>query len=180
MPKKSPTKPSVTSAKTGSAASVRPPATQFWLVKSEPEVFSIQDLARAKNKTTHWDGVRNYQARNTLRDLMKVGDQVLYYHSNANPPAIVGLAEVVREGYPDHTAWDATSDHFDPKSTAANPIWYMVDIRLVQVFDRPLELPMLKQQPRLKSMVLVQRGSRLSVQPVTRDEFQTVLELAGR
>jgi predicted RNA-binding protein with PUA-like domain len=156
-----------------------PPTQRFWLVKSEPDVFSIQDLAKAKNQTTYWDGVRNYQARNTLRDQMKAGDKVLFYHSNAMPPAIAGVARVVKEGYPDHTAWDPKSDHFDPKSSKENPTWYMVDIQLVEVFPKPLGLPMLKEIAGLKSMVLVQRGSRLSVQPVTASEFQLILELAN-
>ncbi len=151
----------------------------YWLVKSEPDVFSIQDLARSKQATTYWDGVRNYQARNTLRDLMKIGDRVLFYHSNASPPAVVGIAEVVREGYPDFTAWDKNSDHFDPKSTPDNPIWYMVDIRLVSIFDRPLTLPELKAQPALKNMVLVQKGSRLSVQPVRPEEYDWIVSHTG-
>jgi predicted RNA-binding protein with PUA-like domain len=153
-------------------------ALRYWLVKSEPDVFSIDDLAKAKNATTYWDGVRNYQARNTLRDLMKVGDQVLFYHSNASPPAIAGLAKVVKEGYPDHTAWDPKSDHYDPKSTKENPIWYMIDIQWVRTFSRPLPLPELKEVAALKEMVLVQKGSRLSVQPVRPNEFEWIITYA--
>jgi predicted RNA-binding protein with PUA-like domain len=156
-----------------------PSDARYWLVKSEPDVFSIEDLAKAKKQTTHWDGVRNYQARNTLRDSMKLGDLVLFYHSNANPPAIVGVARVVREGYPDHTALDPKSDHFDPKSSEAKPIWYMVDLQFVLQFPQPLLLPFLKQVPALKGMELLRKGSRLSVQPVRQSEFQTVLELAS-
>ncbi len=148
-----------------------PPAdsrqAQYWLVKSEPDVFSIDDLAKSKNKTTHWDGVRNYQARNTLRDQMKKGDRVLFYHSNATPPAIVGIARVVKEGYPDHTAFDPTNDHYDPKSKKDAPTWYMVDIQLERKFAQPLTLPELKAEKRLEGMELVRRGSRLSVQPVS-------------
>jgi predicted RNA-binding protein with PUA-like domain len=152
---------------------------RYWLVKSEPDVFSIDDLARAPNRTTTWDGVRNYQARNTLRDLMKLGDRVLFYHSNASPPAIVGVAKIVQEGYPDSTAFDPQSDHFDPKSKPGNPTWYMVDIQFEQKFVQPLTLPMLKADSRLAGMELVRRGSRLSVQPVQADEFEIVLRLAA-
>lgn len=155
-----------------------PTSERYWLVKSEPDVFSIDDLAKAKKQTTHWDGVRNYQARNTLRDSMKVGDQVLFYHSNATPPAIVGVARVVKEGYPDHTAFDPSDDHYDPKSKKGNPTWYMVDIQFEKKFDEPLTLPMLKAESRLEGMVLVQRGSRLSVQPVRPHEFEIVMEIA--
>jgi len=149
------------------------------LVKSEPDVFSIDDLAKAKNQTTHWDGVRNYQARNTLRDSMKLGDRVLFYHSNATPPAIVGVARVVKEGYPDHTAFDPKDDHYDPKSKKDNPTWYMVDIQFEQKFAEPLTLPMLKAEFSLEGMELVRRGSRLSVQPVRPHEFEIVLQLAA-
>ena len=154
-------------------------AERYWLLKSEPSTFSIDDLAQSRNQTTHWDGVRNYQARNTLRDAMKVGDLVLFYHSNAKPPGIAGVAKVVREGYPDHTAWDPASDHFDAKSTKADPRWYMVDIQLIKKFDRLLSLPELKQLPELADMVLLQKGSRLSVQPVREQEFQVILRAAG-
>ncbi len=115
-------------------------ATSHWLMKTEPTSYSIQDLAREKKQTTFWSGVRNYQARNYMRDDMRVGDKVLVYHSNANPPAIVGVARIVREGYPDHTAWDADDHHFDPQSTPQNPRWFMVDIQLDQVFEQPLPL----------------------------------------
>lgn len=155
------------------------PSDRYWLVKSEPDVFSIDDLAQAQHQTTHWDGVRNYQARNTLRDSMKLGDWVLFYHSNASPPAIVGIARIVKEGYPDHTAFDPNDDHFDPKSKKDQPTWYMVDIQFEQKFARPLTLPMLKAEPSLDGMLLVQRGSRLSVQPVRPHEFEIVLQLAA-
>jgi predicted RNA-binding protein with PUA-like domain len=155
-----------------------PRPTKYWLLKSEPDCFSIQDLAQSPKQTTFWSGVRNYQARNFLRDEIKVGDGVLFYHSGADATAIVGTAKVVREGYPDHTAMDPRADHFDPKQSAENPIWQMVDIRLVEVFAQPLTLELLRQQPLLAGMELLKRGSRLSVQPVTADEWKHVLKLA--
>jgi predicted RNA-binding protein with PUA-like domain len=151
---------------------------KYWLLKSEPESFSIQDLAARPNQTTCWDGVRNYQARNFMRDEMRVGDRVLFYHSNASPPAIVGTVVVVREAYPDHTAWKKGDHHFDPKASADNPIWQMVDIRLEEIFDRPQGLDALREVAALKDMELLRRGSRLSVQPVRKSEFDTVLKLA--
>lgn len=155
------------------------PARRFWLFKSEPEVFSIEDLAKSAQQTTFWDGVRNYQARNMLRDEVRVGDGVLFYHSNAEPLAIVGVARVVRGGYPDHTAWEPQSAHPDPRSTPQNPVWYMVDIALVTQFERPVERTTLAQTKGMEKMLLLQRGSRLSIQPVTGEEWRTVLKLAG-
>lgn len=149
-----------------------------WLVKTEPECFSIDDLAKAPRQTTHWSGVRNYQARNFMRDAMRLGDRVLFYHSSAKPPAVVGTATVVREAYPDFTATDPADDHYDPGHTPENPIWQMVDIRLEQVFACPVPIARLRETPALRNMVLLQRGSRLSVQPVTGDEFSAVLSLA--
>ena len=154
-----------------------PAERQFWLIKTEPDSFSIQDLAAAPQRTTFWDGVRNYQARNFMRD-MKRGDRVLFYHSGAKPPAVVGTAEVVHEAYPDHTAQDCRHKHFDPKASPENPIWEMVDIRLETIFDEPLALDRLRGVPSLSKMELLRKGSRLSVQPVTAEEFQTVLQLA--
>jgi predicted RNA-binding protein with PUA-like domain len=150
----------------------------YWLVKSEPDVFSLDDLIAAKNQTTHWDGVRNYQARNTLRDQMQLGDKVLYYHSNTEPTAVVGIVEVVRTGYPDHTAFDTGDPHFDPKSKPDRPTWYMVDVKFVEKFSRQLSLAELRKIPELNAMVLLQKGSRLSVQPVRPQEFETIVELA--
>ena len=147
-----------------------------WLLKSEPGCFSIDDLAAAPDQTTFWDGVRNYQARNLMRE-MRVGDQALYYHSQTSP-SVVGLAEIVREAYPDHTAWDPRSDHFDPRSSPDKPIWEMVDIRMVRKFPRPLPLPMLRAVPALAGMELLRKGSRLSVQPVSADQFAAILRLA--
>jgi len=148
-------------------------------VKSEPDVFSFADLLKAPKKTTCWDGVRNYQARNTLRDQMKQGDRVFYYHSNAEPSGIAGICEVVREGYPDHTAFDPTDPHFDPKSRRDEPTWYMVDVRAVAAFPRLVTLAELKGVKGLEKMALVQKGSRLSVQPVTRKEWEIVCRIAG-
>lgn len=146
-------------------------------MKSEPDVFSIDDLMAAKNQTTYWDGVRNYQARNYMRDLMKVGDLVLFYHSNADPPAVAGIAEVSKLAYPDHTAFDPKDPHYDPKSKKESPTWYMVDVRFVEKFAKPIELGDLRQIQALKQMVLLQKGSRLSVQPVRAEEFACVVEL---
>ena len=154
-------------------------AQRYWLVKSEPDCFSIQDLARSPKQTTFWDGVRNYQARNFMRE-MKRGDGVLFYHSSTEPMAIVGTATVVREAYADHTALDPKNDHYDPKATTENPIWEMVDIRLTRVFQRPLTLSELRGAKQLAKMELLRQGSRLSVQPVTAREWAAVLELAER
>ena len=152
---------------------------QHWLIKSEPDVFSIRDLATAPRKTTHWEGVRNYQARNFLRAMRK-GDRCLFYHSNANPPGVAGVVEVVREAYPDAAALDPTSDYHDPKATADNPIWSMVDVRLVTMFPREVALAELRGTTSLAGMELLRKGSRLSVQPVTAAEFRTIEKLAGR
>ncbi len=153
-------------------------ANNYWLVKSEPHVFSIDDLAAAPNQTTYWDGVRNYQARNTLRDQMQLDDLVLFYHSNCDQPSIVGLAKVAKTGYPDFTAWDKDDPHFDPKTDPSNPRWYMVDIKFVQKFAKPLSLTSLRGVTGLEKMVLLQKGSRLSVQPVSAHEYETILELS--
>ncbi len=155
-----------------------PAAPRYWLFKTEPECFSIRHLAAAPKQTTFWDGVRNFQARNFLRDDIKPGDRVLYYHSNAEPPAVVGTAVVVRGGYPDHTAQDPKGDHYDPKHTAMSPIWYMVDIRLEEIFPREPALEELRDVPALKEMELLRKGSRLSVQPVRKAEFDTIVKLA--
>ena len=152
---------------------------RYWLVKSEPDVFSFADLQAAPKKTTHWDGVRNYQARNTLRDEMKQGDRCFYYHSNAEPSGIAGICEVVREGYPDHTAFDKKDPHHDPKSKADAPTWYMVDVKAVKPFPRLIALGELREVAALKGMVLLQKGSRLSVQPVTKTEWATICAMAG-
>jgi predicted RNA-binding protein with PUA-like domain len=156
-----------------------PKSAKFWLLKTEPESFSIQDLARAKDQTTSWDGVRNYQARNYLRDQMQVSDRVLFYHSSSEEPAIVGTAKVVRTGYPDPTAWDPADSHYDEKSTPDSPRWFMVDIRLDRIFPEPLPLARLRSVAALRDMELLRKGSRLSVQPVRKSEFEAILKLAG-
>ena len=150
---------------------------RYWLVKSEPEAFSFDDLWGAPERTTCWDGVRHYQARNFMRDGMRVGDLVLFYHSSAEPPAVVGVAEVVREAYPDHTAFDESDPHFDPKSRRDAPTWMMVDLRARERFVRPVTLAELRETPELEAMALLQRGSRLSVQPVTAAEWGIVYGL---
>ena len=152
---------------------------RFWLLKSEPNSYSFADLQGEEDQTAEWDGVRNYQARNTLRDEIKVGDGVLFYHSNVKPMAVVGTAVVVQEGYPDDTAWDPGSDHPDPKSTPDNPLWYMVDIKAEGEFDRPVTLEEIKSTPGLEEMALVKR-SRLSVQPVRPEEWRIIVELGAQ
>ena len=146
-----------------------------WLFKSEPGSYSWDDLVR--DEVAEWDGVRNYTARNLLRDQIKRGDLVLFYHSNTKPPAVVGTAVVVRDGYPDHTAWDASSDHPDPKSTPERPVWFMVDISPREKLGREVTLDEIKAVPELKDMTLIRQG-RLSVQPVSPTEFETVLRLS--
>jgi predicted RNA-binding protein with PUA-like domain len=149
----------------------------YWLMKSEPNVFSIDDLAAAPGKTTHWDGVRNYKARNYMRDEMRVGDKVLFYHSNIDP-SVVGVARVAKAAYPDHTSWDRKSKYFDEKSSRDNPRWFMVDIKLERKFKRPLALAELRSVKALEDMVLLKKGVRLSVQPVRPAEFETILTLS--
>ncbi len=152
-------------------------AMRYWLMKSEPGDYSIDDLER--DGSTHWDGVRNYQARNLMRDEMKQGDRVLFYHSNAKPPAVVGIAEVVRESYPDFTSWDPSDKHFDPASTPDEPRWFMVDIGFVARLPRQVGLPELREDPELADMPLLNR-SRLSVQPVTPEQYDHIVGLADR
>ena len=152
---------------------------RYWIVKSEPDAFSFDDLLRAKDRTTYWDGVRNTAARNFLRDGMKLGDQVFYYHSMADPQAIVGICEVVREGYPDHTALDPKHPQYDPDSDASAPMWYMVDLRAVEPLPRPVTLPEIKARPELAQMALVRVG-RLSVSPVTAKEWEMIREMGTR
>lgn len=149
---------------------------RYWLFKSEPAAYSYDDLM--KDGVAEWDGVRNFQARNYLRDEVKAGDSVLFYHSNVNPMVAVGTATVVRSGYPDHTAWDPRSQHPDTKSTPDKPVWYMVDIKADKRLRRPVTLDEIKTVPELKGMVLV-KNSRLSVQPVTEKEWKTILKMGG-
>lgn len=150
----------------------------YWLFKTEPGCFSFDDLKNRPGMTEHWDGVRNFQARNFLRDSVKSGDLVLFYHSNIARPAIVGIAEVVREGYPDFTARDPDSEHFDPKASKDKPIWYMVDVRCQQALPREVTLEAIKNNPLLASMPLVKR-SRLSIQPVTEEEWRIIVMTGG-
>jgi predicted RNA-binding protein with PUA-like domain len=152
-------------------------ARRYWLFKSEPESYSIEQLA--KDKSTFWSGVRNYQARNLLRDDIQLDDGVLFYHSNAKPMAVVGLARVCKAGYPDPTQFDAADHYFDATSDPADPRWYVVDIAHVATIKSPITRDMLKQQEQLEDMMLLQRGSRLSVQPVTPAEWRIVLKMAG-
>ena len=151
---------------------------RYWLVKSEPDVFSIDALARAPQQTTGWDGVRNYQARNFMRE-MAVGDLVLFYHSNADPPAVAGTAEVVRTAYPDDTQFDPRSDHYDAASTADRPRWDMVDLKYREKFPVSLALDRLRQERKLRDMVLLRKGSRLSVQPDTESLWAEIMKWAG-
>lgn len=150
----------------------------FWLFKTEPGCFSFEDLKNRPNMTEHWDGVRNFQARNFLRDQIKTGDLVLFYHSSIPQPGIVGLAEVVRNGYPDFTALDPNGEHFDPKAAPDNPIWYMVDVRYRKPLPRMVTLEQIKNNPLLTDMPLVKR-SRLSIQPVQPEEGQIILTMGG-
>lgn len=151
---------------------------QYWLMKSEPSVFSIDDLAALPKQTDHWDGIRNYQARNFMRDQMQVGDKVLFYHSNADPNAVVGTAVIASKPYPDHTAWDPKSKYFDKRSTQEAPVWMMVDVRFESRFDVPVSLGELREVPGLEDMLLLKKGQRLSIQPVTEAEYGIVLKQA--
>ncbi len=151
---------------------------KYWLLKTEPESFSIKDLAKCPDQTTCWSGVRNYQARNYMRDEMKQGDRVLFYHSSTEIPAIVGTAQVVRESYPDPTAWDKKDSHYDSGSTKEKPRWFMVDIQLVRIFDEPISLTTLRGVSELQKMELLRKGSRLSVQPVSKPEYTAILKIA--
>ncbi len=147
---------------------------RYWLLKSEPGAYSFADLKGEEDQTAEWDGVRNFQARNILRDEIKTGDGVLFYHSVVKPMAVVGAAVVIRGGYPDYTAWDPDSEHPDPKSTPDSPIWYMVDIKAESEFPEPVTLADIKSTPELENMALV-KNSRLSVQPVTAEEWEIIV-----
>ena len=151
----------------------------YWLFKSVPDAFSIDDLKAMKGKKDHWDGIRNYQARNLMRDDMKKGDLGFFYHSSCKVPGIVGIVEVVREAYPDFTALDPESKYHDPKASADNPRWVMVDVKFKQKFDKVLTLDFLRTVDELSDMVLLRKGSRLSIQPVTQEQWRLVLDLLG-
>jgi predicted RNA-binding protein with PUA-like domain len=151
---------------------------KYWLMKSEPEAFSIDDLASRPKKTEPWDGVRNYQARNMLRDDIKKGDLVFFYHSNCKPPGIVGIAEVVKNGYPDFTQFDPDSKYHDPKSDPKNPRWFLVDVKFKKKFKEIISLDELKAVKALADMPLVRKGNRLSVMPVSKKDWDIVLGMA--
>lgn len=148
---------------------------KYWLMKSEPETFSMDDLMTRPRQTEHWDGVRNYQARNFLRDQMKKGDLAFFYHSNCKIPGIVGIVEIAKEGYPDFTAFDSQSKYFDADSSPDKPRWYMVDIKFKEKFNKIISLEELKNIPELENMPLVRKGNRLSVMPVTENEWKVIL-----
>lgn len=150
---------------------------KYWLIKSEPEVFSIDDLAKAKNQTTYWDGVRNYQARNFIRDEMKIGDKVIFYHSNSEPPGAAGICEIVKEGYPDFTAFDPDDLHYDPKSKKDSPTWIMVDVKFIKKIDKLVSISLIRENKKLQKIQLLQRGNRLSVMPLTRTEFDELVKM---
>ncbi|GAB6909132.1 conserved hypothetical protein [Desulfosarcina cetonica] len=152
----------------------------YWLMKSEPTAFSIDDLKNMPKQTEHWDGVRNYQARNMMRDQMKVGDQAFFYHSSCAVPGIVGMMEIVREGYPDHTAFDPQSKYFDDKSDPANPRWFMVDVKYIRHTKRVIPLAELKAHAALSDLPLVRKGNRLSMMPVSEDAWNYILQLEKR
>lgn len=146
----------------------------YWLFKSEPETFSIDHLQKKPKQTEHWDGVRNYQVRNMLRDQIHVGDKAFFYHSNCTPPGIVGIMEIVKAGYPDNSAQNPESKYYDPKSTPENPRWFMVDVRFVKKFNRMITLEELKKHPMLENMLVTRTGSRLSITPVAPEEWETI------
>ena len=150
----------------------------YWLIKSEPDAFSVDDLINAPEQTEHWDGVRNYQARNFMRDKMRMGDQVFFYHSNCKEPGIVGIAEIVSGAYPDHTAFDSNEKYFDPKSDPDNPRWMMVDVRYLRKTRRMISLSEIKEYAaQLEGLALIRRGNRLSVMPVSKQHWDFILSL---
>lgn len=150
---------------------------QHWLMKSEPDVFGIDDLYTMPKKTEHWDGIRNYQVRNMMRDDMQVGDLALFYHSNCKPPGIAGVMQIVKTAYPDFTAFDPECKYFDPKSNPDNPRWVMVDVKFKKKFKRFIALEELRQQPGLESMRILQKGSRLSITPIAEKEWDIILAM---
>ena len=189
--KKKPTKPRKTGKRARTAKPAKKPGgawdavfaprapgeRRYWLVKSEPEVFSFDDLLRIHNKTTNWNGVRNFAARNFMKEGMKLGDRVFFYHSMSGDPGIVGICEVVREAYPDDTALDPANEYHDPKSSKENPIWYMVDLRAVAQLTHPVTLAQIKTRKELANMALLRIG-RLSVSPVTQKEWDLICHMA--
>jgi len=152
---------------------------KYWLLKSEPDVFGLADLKKCPKKTEPWDGIRNYQARNFMRDEMAVGDLALFYHSNTTPPGVAGVAKIVKEAYPDHTAFDPKSKYHDPKSDPDNPRWLMVDVQFVAEFPDYVDLSALKADPKLEDMLILRRGNRLSITPVEKKHFTRICKLGG-
>ena len=148
---------------------------KYWLMKSEPSAYSIDDLQREGK--THWEGIRNYQARNYMRDDMQIGDLMLFYHSNAKPAAVVGVGRVCSKPYPDFFSWDAGSHYFDPKSSPENPRWFMVDVEFVEKFSQTISLGELKAHPKLQGLLVIKRGMRLSIQPVIKEHFEMICDL---
>lgn len=151
---------------------------KYWLMKSEPDVFGIDDLKKVKKEP--WDGVRNYQARNFMRDEMTKGDKILFYHSNTKVPGVVGIMEVSKEAFPDHTSWDKKSKYYDPKSTEENPRWFMVEVKYVKKFPRTVSLQEMKEMKPLSEMKILQKGNRLSITPVTKKEFDSIVKVSEK
>lgn len=150
----------------------------YWLMKSEPETFGIDHLAKCPKQTHYWDGVRNYQARNMIRDDMKVGDMAFFYHSNATPPGIAGIMRITRAAYPDPTQFDAHSKYYDPKATPEKPRWCVVDVTLVEKFKHYIPIDELRQESGLTNMQVLRKGNRLSITPVTEEEWEIIMEMA--
>ncbi len=150
----------------------------YWLMKTEPTTFGIDDLINMPRQTEHWDGIRNYQARNMIRDQMRMGDLAFFYHSNCKEPGIVGTMEIVKEAYPDFTAFDPESDYFDPKSSPDNPRWFMPDVTFKEKFKDNISLAQLKQNPSLEEMLVLRKGSRLSITPVTEQQWQSIMGMS--
>jgi predicted RNA-binding protein with PUA-like domain len=155
------------------------PEPRYWLFKSEPSSYSYDDLETEDDQTAEWDGVRNYQARNFMRDDMKVGDRVLFYHSSAKPTAVVGTARIVREAYPDATAWDPEDKHYDPKSSPGETVWTVVEIQAEERLPSPVTLAAVKGNLKLKEMLLIRKGQRLSIQPVTKEEYDEIVAMGN-
>lgn len=150
---------------------------KYWLFKSEPSCFSIDDLASSPSKTTAWDGVRNYQARNMMRDEMQIGDRGFFYHSNCKEIGIAGIVEIVSAAYPDETQFNPDADHFDPTSTREAPRWFLVDVKFLQKFDRVITLDELRENPLLENLMILRKGSRLSVTPVSAEDYQAIIQM---
>ena len=153
---------------------------KYWLMKSEPDVYGIDHLAQQPKKTDHWDGIRNYQVRNMIRDEMKKGDQAFFYHSNCKEPGIVGIVKVVKEAYPDHTAFDPECKYYDPKSDPENPRWLMLDVQFVCKFARTISLQELKTYKSLSEMLILRRGNRLSITPVSKKHWDFIIKQANK